>query len=278
VTTIYFIDSEKGGTGKSWLARTMHYLLAERGDKFVGIDADTANPTYYNIYSDVEKIPFSIDPQEEDFPDTIFDFAVGTERSAPKDVLISLPAQAHRAVSKWLLEKDVLTLAQENQVQIKKLWVSDGEEDSLQLFIKSVELYDDRLPHIFIKNFGRCTEWEYFDAHAAVQAAIHQYRVPVVDFPKLGDFRRIRMNAERLTFEAALNFNDFGLLGRRQILTYLISAKKALTAGGVFDPPIAASLPVNPAAQSGDGASAQLSSVSAGTVSEATDLSGGEKS
>ena len=87
---------------------------------------------------------------------------------------------------------------------------------------------------MFIKNWGRCDEWDYFKAHEAVQKAIVEYDVAVIDFPKLSDGRRIEINAKHLTFEDASNYSEFGLIGRNQIKTYLRDAYKALESTGLL--------------------------------------------
>lgn len=231
MTTIHLIDGEKGGTGKSWFARTMHHTFATRGITFFGVDADTANPTYRNIYPDARQIPFSIEKRSEDMADAIFQLARNS------DLIVNLPAQAHQAVFRWIETKDVIVMAKKYDITIKKWWLSDGEDDSLHLFLTSLTAYGEGIQHIFVQNEGRCTEWEYFDTHGETQTALRKYQVPVVQLPELGDFRRIRVNAERLTFADALAFEDFGILGQAQIGKYLQLAEQAIVAGGAFGEP-----------------------------------------
>ena len=227
-TTINFIDGEKGGTGKSWFARTLHHLFVCRKLSFLGIESDTANPTYQNIYPDSSQIPFSIREKDCDLADQIFELA----REA--NLIINLPAQVHVGLSQWLLDKDVITIAPKYNITIKKWWVSDGEEDSIQLFINSVTQYGEGIQHYFVRNAGRCTEWEYCDSHQGLQQAIVAHNVKVIDFPKLGDMRRIRINAERMNFEKALTHPPFGILGQSQVALYLKTAEAALDQAGAF--------------------------------------------
>jgi hypothetical protein len=228
VSTIHFVDSEKGGTGKSWFSRVMHHTFQTRNRSFLGVDADTSNPTYHNVYTDTQRIPFSVDPKEQDLPDILFDMALAD------DLIVSLPAQAHRPVHQWLTQKNVLLLAKEHGIVVKKWWISDGEDDSLNLFVESVKAYGADIQHVFVKNRGRCTEWDYFDRHQSVQAIISEQQVPVIEFPALSDFRRIQINATRMTFAQALTHDAFGLLGRSQVAAYLRDAAQALEQGGAF--------------------------------------------
>jgi len=163
-----------------------------------------------------------------DVADAIFEYAL------KKTVVVNLPAQAHRAVAKWIDTKGLLDLGKEHEVTFIKWFVSDGESDSIKLFTESLEHYQGYITHVFIKNWGRCDEWDYFKAHEEIQKAIAEYNVAVIDFPKLSDGRRIEINAKHLTFEDASNYSEFGLIGRNQIKTYLREAYKAFESTGLL--------------------------------------------
>jgi hypothetical protein len=229
--TLHLVDGEKGGTGKSWVARTMHHVFEAQKIPFIGVEADTANPTYKNVYADVLQIPFGIDPKTADLADAIF------QHAAKSDVIVNLPAQSHYAVHQWFSTKDVARLAQEHKITVKKWWISDGEDDSIHLFLKSIAAHDPSIQHIFLRNLGRCDEWEYFDTHQEIQQAIRAHRVPVIAFPVLGQLRRIRINAERMTFEQALSAPTFGILGQAQVSLYLKNAAQVFQDAGAFGEP-----------------------------------------
>jgi hypothetical protein len=228
MASIHLIDGEKGGVGKSWIARTMIQLLTDRGVPFTGIEADRSNPTLLNVYPDCKRAFFSENEKMADLPDAIFNHAL------KKMVVVNLPAQVHRAVSHWIDTKGLLDLAKENDVTFVKWFVTDGENDSIQLFIESLEHYQGYVTHVFVKNWGRCDEWDYFNGHEAVQKSIEEYGVTVIDFPKLGDAKRIEINAKRLTFEQAANYDEFGIIGRNQVKTFLRNAYTALESTNHF--------------------------------------------
>ena len=221
MANINLIDGEKGGVGKSWVARTMLQYLIDNAIPFASIETDRSNPTVLNIYKESKAAVFSENEKTADVADVIFEYAL------KKTVVVNLPAQAHRAVSQWIDTKGLLDLGKEHGVTFIKWFVSDGESDSLELFVKSLEHYQGYVTHVFIKNYGRCDEWGYFKAREDVQKAIAEYGVKVIEFPKLSDGRRIEINAKRLTFEDASNYSEFGIIGRNQIKTYLREAYKA---------------------------------------------------
>jgi hypothetical protein len=228
MANIHFIDGEKGGVGKSWVARTMVQFLTDSGISFVGIESDRSNPTLRNFYPDCKRAFFSENEKMADLPDIIFDQAL------KKTVVVNLPAQVHRSVSSWIETKGLFELAKENNVSFVKWFISDGENDSIELLIESLEHYQGYLPHVFVKNLGRCDEWDYFKSHEQIQKSIEEYGVTVIDFPKLGDAKRIQINAKRMTFDQAANYDEFGIIGRNQIKTFLRNAYAAFESTNHF--------------------------------------------
>ena len=94
---VHLIDAEKGGVGKSLVARTLLQLFLDRECPVIPMEADRSNPTFSNIYGE-QVLPaiFSEDREYEDAPDAVFDIALKTP------VIVDLPAQAHRPLSLWL--------------------------------------------------------------------------------------------------------------------------------------------------------------------------------
>jgi cellulose biosynthesis protein BcsQ len=51
MTTIHFIGGEKGGVGKSVVARLLAQSFVDRSQPFVGFDADRSNAALLRYYS-----------------------------------------------------------------------------------------------------------------------------------------------------------------------------------------------------------------------------------
>ena len=226
--SLHLVGGEKGGVGKSWLARLMAHTLSD-GPEFVLIDSDQSNPTLANFYQSAIQIPFSDHPKHEDLSDEVFDYAIES------NVIVNLPAGAHAPVSRWIAEKSVFRQSERRAIALKHWFVTDGEDDSLSLFARSVNHYDGKLPHVLVLNQGRCDDWNYFNERTDIQELIELYSIPVVELPKLGDYRRIKLNAQRFTFQEAMEFKGFGVLGQAQIEQYLEEVHQVLTEGGFFE-------------------------------------------
>lgn len=241
MATIHLCDAEKGGVGKSWLTTTMAQYFIDRGLLFYLIACDRSNPTAANRYRDKDKeryrsfvkqslkyVIFSESEKKIDSPDVLFDWAI------EKPLIVDLPAQVHRSMSAWIDQKQVIELGHEHGVKLVKWFVCDGEDDAIHLFMKSIEHYEDQIPHVLVRNWGRCEDWEYFDEHAELQSVIKKYSVKVMDLPKLSDGKRIKMNAKRWTFEEAMESGEFPMLGMQGFHIYLKQAYAEFDSTGLL--------------------------------------------
>lgn len=225
MATLHLIDGEKGGVGKSWFATCVSEYLTSREADFYLVETDRSNPTTANRYKDKECYKpfiskclryayFSEDEAKVQGADKV------VIRANEKPTFVSLPSQAHRAVAKWMEKYELPESSESLGVNLLKWFICDGEDDSIYLAIKSIEHYSGQIPHVLVRNFGRCDDWTYFNKHSKLQETIKEHNVQVIDFPKLTDYRRIALNAKRMTFEEALQSADFNIMDKQDITVY----------------------------------------------------------
>ena len=92
------------------------------------------------------------------------------------------------------------------------------------------------------ENLGRSENWSALESSEAVQSAIVTYGIKTIEFPRLSPHKLATIDAQRMTFSAARDSTDLGLIGRSQIVTYLKTAYAALdqsgwTPGAALNPP-----------------------------------------
>jgi hypothetical protein len=97
MSTIHFIGGEKGGVGKSVVARLCAQYCIDRAIPFVAADADGSHGALLRFYSDYTR---PIDLSEYESADAILGLATESERR----VLVDLPAQSDRLLSAWIQE------------------------------------------------------------------------------------------------------------------------------------------------------------------------------
>ena len=214
---------EKGGTGKSWGARLDCQRHLDRGQDFFLIDADRSNATtsnYYGSYKFDKQAYFSEAAERASTANPILDAALA------RPVVANCRAGTNESLLTWLVTKKVPQTAQRLGIKMRYLFVSDLENDSLNLFKPTAEAIGQYMPLIFVANVGRnTTDLEFFQS-SGFQALLERYSVPVIqlglfdlEMKKVIDGR----NPERklLTWGEARDYPDLGILGQQEIQTYL---------------------------------------------------------
>ncbi|MDJ0536731.1 MAG: mobilization protein [Xenococcaceae cyanobacterium MO_207.B15] len=229
MATIHLIDGEKGGVGKSFVARTMIQYCLDRDLPMIAVETDRSNPDVAGVYKDIcQYAVLTEDEKQADKADRIFEMAID------KPVIVSLPSQVHRAMKAWIDRNQLLSLGSEYGVSFCKWFVCNGEYDSIKLFISSLNCYENKMPHILVRNLGLCDEWEQVEEDESVQKLIKKYKVIVIDFPKLGYKERYLINQKRFKFDEAIKSKEFGVLGRQRIVSFLKAAYTAFDSAGVW--------------------------------------------
>ena len=124
MSTIHFIGGEKGGVGKSVVARLCAQYLIDRALPFLAFDADGSHGALLRHYADYTR---PVDLERSESVDEILTLATETERR----VLVDLPSQSDRPLSKWIAEAGVLDLARESNVGVVFWHVMDDGKDSV---------------------------------------------------------------------------------------------------------------------------------------------------
>src|SRR5579862_4919705 len=95
MSQIYFVGGEKGGVGKSVVARLLAQWCVDRAAPFAAIDADSSHGTLLRSYGDFTQ---PVDLEVFSSADEIVNRALGAERT----VVVDLPAQSGRLLERWI--------------------------------------------------------------------------------------------------------------------------------------------------------------------------------
>ena len=232
---IHLFGGEKGGVGKSFVCRTaIDYHLGNEID-CVPFDSDRTNPDVLKIYqkkAGARGAIFSESKRHADSANAIITTAVDDDRR----VLVNLPGNSLKSLVPWMDKSHFADMLEEAGGQFFYWFVCSGGVDSLRMFGESVRAFDERVQHVFVKNFGRCEDWESFERDQDLQALIKQRGVMVMDFPAfVGNYHRDQVKKLGLSFLEAGDREDFKSVGRQRAKSFLTEAFEAFDSLGVFD-------------------------------------------
>lgn len=230
---LHLFGGEKGGVGKSFVARAATQLHIDRSLPFAAFDTDRSNPDLMRLYSPEIACKVGIFSEGERYEDTanqIYNTAL------KRRVLVNLPAQVFIPLKEWVEKNELLEIAAEDGITFFLWFVSDGGYDSLKLFRRSLKTFGRGIQHIFVKNWGRCEDWSGLEEAEDWSDLLSSYKVPVIDFPKfIGNSTRNQIDEQSLSFGKAAGYKPFGSIGRQRVKKFLREAYAAFDESGAFE-------------------------------------------
>jgi hypothetical protein len=199
VSHIHFIGGEKGGVGKSVVARLLAQRFIDRSLPFAALDADRSSGALLRYYAEYTQ---PVDLDDVASADQIMDRALGADRR----VLVDLPAQSARQLWGWFSGANVFEFARETGVRLSLWHVSDGGFASLSAIEQALPLFRDQVQHFLVRNHGRGRDFSQLDASAGQKLA--ELSAHVFDLPELEPNAMYAIDRLGSSFWAAVHQND----------------------------------------------------------------------
>ena len=228
---IHLIGGEKGGVGKSVVARVVAQYMIDKNIPFLGFDTDRSHGSLLRFYSDYAS-PVVVDSYES------LDSIVEAASDQPdKRILVDLAAQTHDPLVKWMNESGVLEAAEELQVSFYYWHVMDSGKDSVDLLKKLFDRFGARLQYVLVLNQLRGDNFEIFNQSGERDNAL-ALGARVITIKRLHEPVINKIDAGSTSFWAAKNrtkteVNGLGLLERQRVKLWLRSAYEQLDTVGI---------------------------------------------
>lgn len=231
MTTIHFIGGEKGGVGKSVVARVLAQYMIDNEIPFIGFDTDRSHGSLLRFYSDYAS-PTVIDNYQS--PDAIMETA---STNPEQRILVDLAAQTHHPLAQWIDESGVLELAEELGISLCYWNVMDSGKDCVDLLNKLLDQYDTRLNYILVQNQLRDDNFTILVSSGVKDRAL-AFNARVITLKKLHAPVMTKIDGNSSSFWAAKNkdtenLNALGLLERQRVKIWLRHAYNEIESVGV---------------------------------------------
>jgi hypothetical protein len=222
MSKIHFIGGEKGGVGKSVVARVVAQYLIDNNMPFLGFDTDRSHGSLLRFYADYAS-PVIADSYES--LDTIIESA--TEQP-DKRVLVDLAAQTHGPLVKWMDESGVLEMAGDLGLTLTYWHVMDSGKDSVDLLKKLMDRFGSRLNYVIVLNQLRGEEFDILE-QSGEKLRARELGAKFVTLKKLHEGVITKIDAGSTSFWAAKHRSEtdvkgLGLLERQRVKYWLKNA------------------------------------------------------
>ncbi|WP_294770223.1 mobilization protein [uncultured Rhodoferax sp.] len=222
MASINFIGGEKGGVGKSVVARVLAQYFIDKGRAFTGFDTDRSHTSFTRFYADYAASVVVDTYEGLDLIAGVFEEepAVGL----PPNVIVDLAAQTAAPLARWVKDSDLVSLMAEMGVTVNFWHVADAGKDSVDLLDRLVATYGAGPNYIVVKNLGRGSDFSQLDESAALKKA-SALGGQVVSLPALHEASMRKIDRQNASFWAAIHRKDgedaLGMLERQRVKTWL---------------------------------------------------------
>jgi len=231
VTNIHLIGGEKGGVGKSVVARLLAQYLIDRQMPFLGFDTDRSHGALLRFYAGyASQVPVD----SYDAMDQIVEAAVDVPE---RRILVDLAAQTHDPLVKWIDESGVLDMAEEVGLSFNYWHVMDSGRDSVDLLRKLLDRFGRRLQYRLVRNELRGDDFSILD-QSGQQARALELGARIVKIRRLHDSVMQKIDGSSASFWSAAYHADkdatgIGLMDRQRVKLWLRDAYRELDSAGV---------------------------------------------
>jgi hypothetical protein len=225
VTQIHLIGGDKGGVGKSVVARLLAQYFIDHSIAFTGFDADHANGALLRFYAGYA-VPVQVDQYES------LDAIVEAATSRPeRRILVDLAAQAGEPLTRWMDESQLLAVAPELNLHIRYWHVMDSGRDSVELLRQLFDQHQSRLNYVLVQNCLRGSDFRIFN-QSGLAARAQEYDAGIIAIARMHDSTMNKIDAASSSFWAASQDNDqtagLGVLERTRLKSWLHAAYEAI--------------------------------------------------
>lgn len=217
MTNIHLIGGEKGGVGKSLVARLLAQYFIDRQRPFLGFDTDRSHGALLRFYADYAS-PVVIDRHES--LDNLIE-AAGADRE--RRVLVDLAAQTQAALGQWMDEAELLDLAAELELGIRYWHVMDSGRDSVDLLRTLLDRFGDRLGYVLVLNQVRGDDFGILEQSGQKQRAV-ELGARVMHLKRLHEPAMLKIDAASNSFWAATQGGPdtgLGIMDRQRVKLWM---------------------------------------------------------
>jgi hypothetical protein len=219
MSTIHLVGGEKGGVGKSLVARVLAQYMIDHARPFQAFDADRSHGALLRFYAQYT-LPVPVD--EVGGLDRIVETAAA---DSARTVLVDLAAQSYAPLLRWITDSRVLETVSELGLALKYWHVMDTGRDSVDLLRRLLDQFEGRLPLVLVLNQLRGERFEVLES-SGQRARAEQLGARILVINRLADATIAKIDAANTSFWAAVNHSSsghgtLGLLERQRLTVWL---------------------------------------------------------
>jgi hypothetical protein len=231
MTNIHLVGGEKGGVGKSVVARLMAQYMIDNSIAFLGFDSDRSHGALLRFYAAYAS-PVLVDSYES------LDVIVEAASEQPeRRILVDLAAQTNDQLTQWMDDSQLLEVAPEIGLNIRYWHVMDSGRDSVDLLQRLMDRHGDRLNYTLVLNQLRGDDFRILELSGQKARAL-ELGASVISLKRLHESSMMKIDASSASFWAIANKTDadnsgLRILERQRVKVWLKNAYAEIAKPGI---------------------------------------------
>ncbi|GDY12717.1 hypothetical protein LBMAG53_15950 [Planctomycetota bacterium] len=219
MASIHFIGGEKGGVGKSVLARVVAQTCIDQQIPFLGFDSDRSHGSFRRFYSDFAA-PVVIDRFE-----SLDNVIAPLLEDPPRQVIVDLAAQTLAPLQTWFAASGLAEVLAASGHRIVLWHVMDDSHDAVLTLDLALKQFGAAVTWVVVLNEGRGNDFAGVRTSAAGIEA-DRLGATWITMPKLYPSTMHLIDQHSTSFWAAIHRSDkdpatLGLLDRQRVKVWL---------------------------------------------------------
>lgn len=220
MANIHFIGGEKGGVGKSLVARILAQYLIDHERPFLGFDTDKSHGALMRFYAGYAS-PVVVDRYES------LDVIVEAAAAEPhRNILVDMAAQTQDALTQWMDDSSLIELSSEIGLGLTYWHVMDSGRDSVDLLKKLLDRFGSRLNYVLVQNHIRGDNFDILETSGQKRRAL-ELHARIINIKRLHEASMIKIDSHSSSFWSATQSTDehaLGILERQRVKMWLKNA------------------------------------------------------
>ncbi len=216
---IVIVTGDKGGTGKSIVARILLDVYRNRKYNCIAYDCDESNPQLYRHYHKLDSGVRTLKLNRRGGADALQD---DLKESFPKVSLVDLPAGAAEYFRSISEEISLFRNASKFDYKVTMISVINRGKNSLQQLKSLVDFCGDKVDHVVIKNLYWGEEYKFTRYNNSnTRKAVEKLGGIELEFPELFDDVFDIVDSNDLTFREAIDSDKLTISNQSRIFNWI---------------------------------------------------------
>jgi len=224
---IVFVTGDKGGVGKSFLARTLMGWYWARGTAVRGFDTDKTNSTFFRFFAKDN----SVGHLDVDAPESLDQLINLVTTEKDKVILIDCAARTMDQLLIWMREIDFLGLQKEYDFNVTLAFVMGPEKDCVAILKDMYAEFQTTVDYFIIKNMAKGRSFDIYDNSIVRKELVETAKAQEIEFPALFDRTAMLVDRLNLSFENAMEHKEVQIADRQRIKTFSTRARNLFDQG-----------------------------------------------